>query len=347
MSCKHPLIRNKATGKFVNASLDEAWRNPGYQLIPCGKCIACRLAKSRTWADRNMLEAKYYPEDEVWFLTLTYSPEEVPTAIISETELKEDGSLERMMYRGGTNIIEDGELVTAQTLYPRDLELFWKRLRKNTGQKVRYFACGEYGSTTNRPHYHAIVYGLKLDDLELIGHNQNHQPLYTSKTVEEIWGHGIICIAHNNWETAAYVSRYIMKKQYGKGAIEDYNARGQLPEFTRMSRNPGIGRQYYEDHKYEIYQNDELFLSQGKGKVNRIKPPRYYDKLFDIEEQRELLSDSLEYKNLEEIKTARQEKARAFTELKMSQSTLTMSEQLKREENADKRHARQLKRTLE
>ena len=119
--------------------------------IPCGKCIGCRLDYSRDWANRMMLEASYHEQN--YFITLTYDDLHVPKSYYP--------------------CPETGEALPSLTLSKRDVQLFLKRLRKLTGQQFRYYLCGEYGSTTHRPHYHLIVFGLVLDDL---------QPLRTTDT---------------------------------------------------------------------------------------------------------------------------------------------------------------------
>ena len=76
------------------------------------------------------------------------------------------------------------------------------------------------------------------------------------------------------------MARYIVKKQYGAGSMlyEQYNYQ---PEFTLMSRRPGIGKEFYEDHKFDLYY-DDVFISTDDGK-HQIKPNAYYDRLFDLE----------------------------------------------------------------
>ena len=79
----------------------------------------------------------------------------------------------------------------------------------------------------------------------------------------------------------AYVARYVIKKQKGKGSKEYYENLGVKPEFVRMSRRPGIAREWYEENKDKIYETDEIFLSDGKGNLRQLKPARYFDRLYD------------------------------------------------------------------
>ena len=97
-------------------------------LLPCGYCMACRIAKNREWAARLLHEKTSFKSSA--FLTLTYRPEAIP----SNDSLSKD-----------------------------ELQRFLKRLRKGLGtRKIRYFASGEYGDLNGHAHYHLIVFGLSL-----------------------------------------------------------------------------------------------------------------------------------------------------------------------------------------
>ena len=100
--------------------------------VGCGKCLSCRIAKRKEWSTRLWHELAYHNKSV--FLTLTYDDYNVP----------------------------DNE-----SLRLKDLQLFFKRLRKSLYKadfpRIKYFACGEYGNMTARPHYHSIIYGLGLD----------------------------------------------------------------------------------------------------------------------------------------------------------------------------------------
>ena len=229
--------------------------------IPCGQCIGCRLDYSKQWATRCMLESEYH--DENYFITLTYDDEHVPYS---------------------EYVDEDGVVQDSLTLVKKDVQDFVKRVRRYfdyTGQEgFRYFCCGEYGSKTARPHYHMIAFGLHLDDLELY----QRTPLgdyYTSEFLSGKWKNGYVIIGSVTYQSCAYVSRYILKKQ--KGASSDvYSAFNISPEFTVMSRNPGIGKQYFEDNFNSIYDTDSIVVSGGYC----VNPPRYFDNLMnDIDEE--------------------------------------------------------------
>lgn len=266
MSCYYPLravvLGTKPNGKKnikILKNSDFKFEYPGYEYIkiPCGHCIGCRLKYSRVWADRCMAEASYY--DHNVFLTLTYDNDHLPTP----------------------NKLEDGTDSPINPLVKRDLQLFIKRLRKKlSDQKIRYFACGEYGGKSGRPHYHLILFNCRLDDVELLVRNEKEFRYYTSNTISDCWKYGFHIITQVNWNTCAYVARYVVKKQVGVGS-DVYGKYNFPPEFTIMSRKPGIGRQYFEDHALDIYY-DGAFISTEAG-AHRIYPNKYYDDLFDIQ----------------------------------------------------------------
>lgn len=208
-------------------------------VVPCGRCIGCRLERSRQWAIRCVNEAQMY--DENCFITLTYKDEE-------------------LIYGG-----QDFGI-----LYPRHLELFWKRLRKRIGKRVRYFACGEYGEQYHRPHYHACVFGYDFPDKTLEA-SKDTGNYYHSDLLDSIWSHGRCIIGDVTFESAAYVARYVMKKRLGATAIS-YKKEGIEPEFVRMSRRPGIGATWYEKYKTDVFPSDGVVIRGGI----KCKPPKFY-----------------------------------------------------------------------
>lgn len=96
--------------------------------IPCGQCLGCRIEYSKQWATRMLLENEYSKESH--FVTLTYDDAHVPRHEYVDSD--------------------SGEVFESLSLCKRDLQLFNKRLRKEFGQGIRFYACGEYGSNTFR-----------------------------------------------------------------------------------------------------------------------------------------------------------------------------------------------------
>lgn len=243
--------------------------------IPCGQCVGCRLEKSRVMALRCVHEASLHTSN--CFVTLTYRNECLP----------ENGSLDL-----------------------DDITKFWKRLRdKIAPQKIRYFYCGEYGDTSNRPHYHAIIFGYQPSDLVFYKSVRENE-YYISPFLESVWNKGYVVIGNVTFESAAYTARYCMKKINGKmldstdpetglKPYERYNSKtGEIvnvtPEFANSSRRPGIASEWFRKYKRDIYPKDFVTV-----RGVQVKPPRYYDNMLEV----------VDPKQYEEVKTKRLKKA--------------------------------------
>ncbi len=194
--------------------------------VPCGNCINCKKERSKAWAFRLMCESHEWSSSI--FLTLTYDDLSVP------------------------NLGEPSPPYYA-SLYPRDLTLFLKRLRKSLGyRRIKYYACGEYGSNTYRPHYHLIIFGLDFTD----------EPI-----ISKAWNKGFIKIDPVNVMTVNYVAGYVQKKLYGTDVYPDI----VVPPFSRMSK--GLGLNYFKNNFDKIWKQGITF--QGY----RLPVPRYFYKL--------------------------------------------------------------------
>lgn len=277
--------------------------------IPCGCCTGCRIEYSRQWANRCMLELQYH--DSAYFVTLTYDEEHIPLSYYADKYT--------------------GEALAAGTLRKRDLQLFMKRLRKKFGENIRFFAAGEYGSDTFRPHYHLIIFGLHLDDLQVYK-QQRGFTYYNSSSLQDVWSFnvgssrvpryeplGYAVVAPVTWETCAYTARYVMKKLKGPTAwwYDEYNIE---PPFTLMSRNPGIAHQWYEDHPdFNEYEYINVATENGGRK---FRPPRYLNYLYDIDYPEESAI----------LKESRKQMAIKAQELKLSKTDLSYLEYLQVEE---------------
>lgn len=281
---------------------DPARNRPDVVKLPCGHCTGCRLDQSRRWADRCLLELQYH--DSAYFVTLTYNDAHVPRTYYSDPAT--------------------GEAFEALTLHKRDFQLFMKRLRKRFDpQKIRFFAAGEYGENTSRPHYHAILFGLKLDDCVPYQKSPQGFWYYKSESLQRVWSApppkdcvtpltdplGEVIVADVSWNTCAYTARYCMKKLHA-GADMDYKAFSLEPPFSLMSRRPGIGRRYYDEHP-EVFDYQYINLAAEDG-GRRIMVPRYFDRLLERDNP----------ERLEQIKTTRQEIAKTTREIKLSSTTL-------------------------
>lgn len=255
MTCYHPIkgYRSKeptANGKYP-FTRDPKKSDGSFMEIPCQQCIGCRLRKSGEWAARISHEASLYEKN--CFITLTYSEEHLP----------KDGSLR-----------------------VRDFQLFLKRLRKKYGSKIRFFHCGEYGESLGRPHYHACLLNFDFPDKYLWEITPRGDHVYRSPSLEELWPVGISNIGSVTFESAGYVARYITKKRTGEMA-KDYYLRvdpdtGEIfelkPEYTTMSRKPGIASEWFKKYKSDVFPHDSIVLPGGR----KIPPPKYYNTLYEI-----------------------------------------------------------------
>ncbi|WNK13985.1 MAG: replication initiator protein [Microvirus sp.] len=173
------------------------------------------------------------------------------------------------------------EFLPGPSLLYVDYQLFMKRLRESVGP-VRFFMCGEYGEENLRPHFHALLFGVDFEDRKSIGSN-----LYTSATLEKIWGKGHCPFGSVTKDSAAYVARYSVKKVNGEAAKDHYSRvdsrTGEIvdcvPEFGRMSLRPGIGYTWFAKYWRDVYAARDGVVVDG----TTVTAPRYYDdKLCDF-----------------------------------------------------------------
>lgn len=248
--------------------------------IPCGRCIGCRIERKQEWALRLSHEAKLH--DRSCFVTLTYAPEFLPPG---------------------------------STLVKRHVQLFIKRLRRSLKvRKIRYFACGEYGTHGDRPHYHLIIFGWEPDDGKKHSQRGAHT-LYTSRTLDALWTdidtgqpRGFTSWGYVTPAACSYVANYTTKKITGPKSVDHYTRitmDGEmisvLPEFAIMSTGrrsgEGIGGRFYGKYTSDFRNSDSAVIHGREQKI-----PRYYDKILKRENEAVL----------ESIKDTRKKKARPY-----------------------------------
>ena len=263
--------------------------------VACGQCLTCRLDRARMWAMRIVHESSL-PEygGRNSFVTLTYR---------DRRECNQDQLKDRL------HIPDDW------SLNKKHFQDFMKRLRKHFApQRIRFFMCGEYGvhcqhglnmdvvvcplCNLGRPHYHACLFNCTFPDLVSYG-SRNGDLRYTSDVLAGIWKYGFVDVGELNFQSAAYVARYILKKVNGDRADDHYmnfDVDGEItfvtPEFTLMSRRPGIGKAWFDLFKDDVFPSDEVPVD-GVGVVKGV--PRYYDELFKI-------SDPLSLAEIKEVR---------------------------------------------
>ncbi len=274
MPCYKPLSGVRQSGGRISFRRPP-WPGEEGVTVSCGQCIGCRLERSRQWAVRCVHEAQMHESNS--FITLTYD----------EANLPENRSLDVAHWQD-----------------------FAKRVRHSLGP-FRFFHCGEYGDNGGepggRPHLHSAVFGLDFRDDRRLWKTQRGNRLYVSDRLTGLWGKGFAVIGNLTWESAAYVARYVVKKQTGPPAKEFYEyvdeATGEVhdrkPPYTTMSRRPGIGKPWLEKFNTDVYPSDQVVLNGRE-----FRPPRYYDN--------ELAKEDPEL--LEQLKESRVENAEKHAE---------------------------------
>lgn len=294
MACFRPLEAHKVreTGEVTLGGKD---RHRGSFLeLPCGRCVGCFQARAREWSIRMGHEAQLY--DSNLFVTLDYNPESLPASRSLEYE---------------------------------DFQLFMKRLRKEfkgltkapNGQfPIRFFCAGEYGERFQRPHWHAILFNLRLPDMVRLLNGTSR-----SAMLEEIWGAGHAVIGDVTPASAAYVAGYTLHKAYAR--LQDYEdvlnlSTGELTarrrEFVTMSRRPGIGAWWYEKFSRDLFPTDHA-VQDGRS----YKVPGYYWRKYQADEG---VSDN----EVEELRERRYQRAEAMDKGESSPERRSVREEVAR-----------------
>ena len=357
MSCYHPLIgvpsgeltekgKKKLLIRSAEMSADplyEANVNKGV-IIPCGRCIGCRLDYSRKWADRMMLELETAKKG--LFVTLTYNDEKLPVSEYEDTGLwnvdPEIAKKKGMVFDGDSWLKPK-----YATLRKKDCQDFMKRVRRHWPEiRIRFFLSGEYGEHTERPHYHAILFGIGLDDLGPLvrfGKNEIGQDYFISKEMEERWDNGHVLVADVSWSTCAYVSRYVVKKLSGPMSIE-YAEKSRIKEFCLMSRKPGIGAEYLKEHP-DCLDLLSINISTPEG-GRKIQIPKYYYKQLVSENKEENKLISTDQERYDKLMEQRCRFASDAMLLELEKTNLDYSDYLEVKENSLKEKFKALKRRV-
>lgn len=268
MPCEKPLKGYlPANGGQVRFSKPQNGRAHTPIDIPCGQCILCRLEHARQWAVRITHEGQLHPENS--FVTLTYDNDHLPPY---------------------------------NSLQYCDLQKFWKRLRREVGP-LRYFAVGEYGDDTNRPHYHAVIFGHAFVDRRTIL-RQTPSLLWTNPTLQQAWGMGHVSVGALTFESAQYTASYVTKKLNNKKKYVRLDEEtGELIPLVQprafMSLKPAIGREWLATFGKAVYDHDHVVIN-GRPQ----KPPKYYDRWFAEKNE----------KKMQHIKERRKKQATKLTE---------------------------------
>lgn len=277
MPCYQPRIAWRLPSGAVAVG-NEYIKNASYMEVPCTKCEGCQQAHARAWALRCKLELQQH--NAAVFTTLTYAPDREPI-----------------------------------TLTKRHLQLWIKRLRKQ--YTLRYFLSGEYGEHTQRPHYHAILFGLS---------EQNGQD------IEDKWGLGHCRTYPANEKTIAYTAGYTGKKtgwnlQAKEERIDPET--GELytwqPPFIEMSTNPGIGAHAKQwPDAWRLYA-----INNGQ----QVPVPRYLHDSW----RKQATEQQLQQLREEKIQKIRQQQPETLHRYQQQQEARKRNAQARQKEQAEKR----------
>lgn len=203
--------------------------------VPCGKCPQCVKRRLTGWAFRLQQQLKV--SNEAHFLTITYDNKHIP--------------------------ISSGFL---PTLCKSDLQLFFKRLRKAhpKEERIKYYAVGEYGTKTARPHYHCVLFNAHLNK------------------IDPAWQLGNIHYGQVNGASIAYTLKYMQKSKLQRLGGWIYGDVDDDREAPRSLMSKGLGENYLSENMVKWHQQDVLnrsYLTLEGGK--KISMPRYYkDKVY-------------------------------------------------------------------
>jgi hypothetical protein len=205
--------------------------------FPCGKCPPCKKRRTSGWSFRLVKEGER--SKSALFITLTYDTQYVP-------------------------ITPHGYM----TLELKDLQKFFKRLRKLSNEKLKYYAVGEYGSTKKRPHYHVILFNANKEHIKRAWALNN-------KLI------GTYHIGNVSNASIGYTLKYMSKSS----KIPLHQNDDRKKEFSVMSK--GLGSNYLTKsminwHKNSLEQRMYIAIEDGK----KIAMPRYYkDKMYNEDEK--------------------------------------------------------------
>lgn len=222
------------------------------QMVGCGSCPACQELKRNSLSNRLALEehrSKYCS-----FVTLTYDEAHLPIVDVSRLFSAYDGEVVDLQQNYDFNenfstptVVNTEELRNSVILYNkhrafykanfsvnrnvtyennqvavlvnRHLQLFIKRFRKyvskNYNEKIRYYAIGEYGTQSLRPHWHILFFysssQLARDFEDVLQLGTKSRPIQTPIFLRSLWKFGYIDSKQTDGKAYFYVSSYVNK----------------------------------------------------------------------------------------------------------------------------------------
>lgn len=154
-------------------------------------------------------------------------------------------------------------------LYAPDLKKYLYRLRqylkKNYDIKVRFFAVGEYGSNSLRPHWHILLFhdSVKLhqsfcDVVDLVGHTvKNPRQCCREFYLHPLWLHGATTTKCTDKHCSSYVAGYFNQRSCNSPLVEKF------PSKTFHSQFLGVGKVSESQKADFVSENWKSFVSRS------------------------------------------------------------------------------------
>lgn len=281
-----PAWRPPHGGRYILNMKDDYETKYGFDIerphafLPCRQCPVCAQSIKKDWTIRIIHEAQYHEVNCA--LTLTFSPE----------------------------VLEQRKPMK-WSVYKSDVTKFIKKLRtyinryENSDVKIKYYAAGEYGSKTNRPHYHIIIFGWVPSDIDVHGKStvvvNNASEQHHSQFIDRVWNQGRSTVGLFTGSSAGYIAGYVNKKLDNKEnnvVYSEYVDGERLyrhPEFNTMSE--GIGRRWIYDNYRATFFNGFITHSDNERVYKYSIPPYYLRCLESIDPvlYEKVRSERLEY----------------------------------------------------
>lgn len=221
--CVSPLIKKLPTASRRTGALT--------QPVPCGKCPLCIKSRVGGWTFR--LNQELSRSTSAYFVTLTYDEQHVP-------------------YTNNQPPFKD-----YKTLRKKDVQDFLKRLRKReTTTPIKYYACGEYGSRTKRPHYHLLMFNV-----------------VDVQNIQKAWQNGFTYTLPLQNGAVPYVLKYMAKTSTNA-------TNGRQKEFSLMSKRLGDNYITPQTVYFHTSRPENSFVTLDSGAT--IALPKYFkEKIYD------------------------------------------------------------------
>ena len=282
MACYKPLVayQNIISGAVAFHN-EKRYGDTKQILLPCGRCTGCKLQRANDWATRCGHEASLHEHNA--YITLTWNEKKLETQTLCHDDWQR---FAKRLRKALTSIRYANTINISESLYTILAEDGHTALGLRPIPQLKYYMAGEYGTKGRRPHFHACLFGIDFADKKKHSTNLYNDILYTSATLDKIWGNGFTTIGKVTYESAAYIARYILDKKTGDEAAKHYEYVDQntgeitqlKPEYNRMSLAEGIGKQWLNKYMSDVYKDNNTGAVITRGKPN--KAPKYYDKIY-------------------------------------------------------------------